>query len=49
MTGEQASRGRDKVEREEPKVIQKSKNNRDGSIKMRGWERENRAKRQYDI
>lgn len=48
MTGEQASRGRDKVERG-PKVIQKSNNNRDRSIKMRGWERENRAKRQFDI
>lgn len=36
MTGEQVSRGRDKVERERPEVIQKSKNNRDGSIKIRG-------------
>lgn len=37
MAGDQESRGKDKVEREGPEVIQKSKNNRDRSIKMRGY------------
>lgn len=43
MAGDQESRGKDKVEREGPEVIQKSKNNRDRSIKMRGYGEEEAA------